>query len=76
VVQPIAEGDRLVLFSDGMYETLKADEAVGTYGEFVQDLARLEILSLRPEERLRRAQEGLGLALLEDDFSLVELRFQ
>ena len=56
------------------------DRVVGRRGwvtseEFVQDLARPDVLALRPEERLRHAQEARGAALLEDDFSLVEVRF-
>jgi len=75
VVQSVAEGARLLLFSDGIYEIFKPNEAVGTYEEFVQDLTRPDVLALRPEERLRHAQEARGAALLEDDFSLVEVRF-
>ena len=75
-VQPIAEGARLLLFSDGIFEIFKPGEAVGTWDEFVKELARPEILALRPQERLRRAREMRGATALEDDFSLVEVRFR
>jgi len=74
-VQAIAEDARLLLFSDGIFEIFKAGEAVGTWSEFVKELKRPEILALRPEERLRHAQEVRGAKALEDDFSLVEVRF-
>lgn len=74
-VQSIPEGGRLLLFSDGIFEIFKPGEAVGTWDEFLKELGRPEILALRPEERLRRAQEIRGATALEDDFSLVEVRF-
>jgi sigma-B regulation protein RsbU (phosphoserine phosphatase) len=74
-VQSVAEGGRLLLFSDGIFEIFKPGGAVGTWDEFVKELDRPEILALRPKERLRRAQEIRGATALEDDFSLVEVRF-
>jgi sigma-B regulation protein RsbU (phosphoserine phosphatase) len=74
-VQSVAEDARLLLFSDGIFEIFKPGEAVGTWDEFLKELDRPEILALRPEERLRRAQEIRGAPSLEDDFSLVEVRF-
>jgi sigma-B regulation protein RsbU (phosphoserine phosphatase) len=71
----VALGARLLLFSDGIFEIFQPGEVVGTFEEFVRDLARPEILALHPAERLGRAQKIRGAALLEDDFSLVELRF-
>jgi sigma-B regulation protein RsbU (phosphoserine phosphatase) len=76
MVQPIAEGARLLLFSDGIFEIFKPGETVGTWDEFVRELDRPEILAVRPEERLRRAQEIRGATSLEDDFSLIEARFR
>ena len=75
-VQSIAEDARLLLFSDGIFEIFKPGEAVGTWDEFLKELDRPELLALRPEERLRRAQEIRGATALEDDFSLVEVRFR
>jgi phosphoserine phosphatase RsbU/P len=75
VVQSITEDARLLLFSDGIFEIFKPGEAVGTWDEFVKELDRPELLALRPEERLRRAQKIRGATALEDDFSLLEVRF-
>ncbi|MHC1765798.1 MAG: SpoIIE family protein phosphatase [Verrucomicrobiia bacterium] len=66
---------RLLLFSDGIFEIFKPGEAVGTLDEFVKDLEQPEILALHPEERWKRAQQLRGAPSLEDDFSLVEVRF-
>jgi len=74
-IQSIRKGERLLLFSDGIFEIYKPDDSVGTLEEFIQELARPEVLVLRPQQRLVRAQETRGETLLEDDFSLVELQF-
>jgi len=73
--QPIPADARLLLFSDGIFEIFKAGEAVGTLEEFVKELRQPENLALRPEQRLHRAHEIRGATSLEDDFSLVEVRF-
>jgi phosphoserine phosphatase RsbU/P len=73
--EPVPPGSRLLLFSDGVFEIFKPGEAVGNLDEFVKDLAHPEILALRPEERWKRAQQIRGGPSLEDDFSLVEVRF-
>lgn len=73
--QTVAESARLLVFSDGIFEIFKRDEAVGTWDEFVKELEQPEILALSPQERLRRAQNIRGAKSLEDDFSLVEVRF-
>lgn len=74
-VQAIPAGARLLLFSDGIFEIFKPDGSVGNWDEFLKELEQPEIRALRPEERLRRAQAIRGAAALEDDFSLVEVRF-
>lgn len=74
-VQSVPEGARLMLFSDGIFEIFNPDGSVGTWDLFMKDLGRPDILTLRPEARLRRAQEIRGATALEDDFSLVEVRF-
>lgn len=74
--KPVWQGARLLLFSDGIFEIFKPDESVGTWDDFVQELEDPQVLALRPEERLRRAQTIRGAASLEDDFSLVEVRFR
>jgi sigma-B regulation protein RsbU (phosphoserine phosphatase) len=74
-VQRIPGGARLLLFSDGIFELFKPGERVGTLEEFVRELTQPGILALRPKERLRHAQDIRGATALEDDFSLVEVRF-
>lgn len=74
-VQSIAAEARLLLFSDGIFEIFKPSQAVGTWDEFLKELDRPEILALRPEARLRRAQDIRGAKALEDDSSFVEVRF-
>jgi hypothetical protein len=43
--------------------------------EFLTSFQQPRIQRLRPEERLKHAKRIRGRDLLEDDFSLVELRF-
>ncbi len=74
--QPIAAGSRLLLFSDGIFEIFGSDEKVGTWDEFMKELERPEILELRPAQRLKHVQEVRGAKDLEDDFSLLEVRFK
>jgi len=74
--QLIAAGSRLLLCSDGVFEIFRSDEKVGTWDEFMKELERPEILELRPAQRLRHVQEVRGAKDLEDDFSLLEVRFK
>lgn len=71
-VKPAA---RLLVLSDGIYEIFRGEDRVGTWGEFVASFSSPEIAALRPAERLRHAQKLRGAETLEDDFSLVEVRF-
>lgn len=43
--------------------------------QFLTSFKQPQIQVLRPEERLKNAKRIRGRDLLEDDFSLVELRF-
>ena len=74
-IQPVAAGSRLLVFSDGVFEIFQANEKTGTWDEFLTSFKEREIQGLRPEERLKNAKRMRGRDLLEDDFSLVELRF-
>jgi sigma-B regulation protein RsbU (phosphoserine phosphatase) len=74
-VHPVMLGSRLLVFSDGVFEIFQENEKTGTWDEFLASLKEAQIQTLRPEERLKNAKRIRGRDLLEDDFSLVELRF-
>ena len=74
-VQPVILGSRLLVFSDGVFEIFQGNEKTGTWDEFLTSFKQPQIQVLRPEERLKNAKGIRGRDLLEDDFSLVELRF-
>jgi sigma-B regulation protein RsbU (phosphoserine phosphatase) len=74
-VQAVEHGARLLLLSDGVFEIFHDDGRVGTWAEFVGAFESREVAALRPEARLRRALHARGADALEDDFSLVEVRF-
>ena len=65
----------MLVLSDGVYEIFRAEDQVGTWEEFVGGFNSPEIAALRPAERLAHAQKLRGADRLEDDFSLVEVRF-
>jgi len=73
--QPVAAGSRLLVFSDGVYEVFQGANHVGTWQEFVSSFAIPEVQTLSPAARLDRAKKARGADALEDDFSLLELRF-
>jgi len=75
MVQSVPQEGRLLLFSDGVFEIFKPDGSVGTWDEFLHELSHADVLDLNPEERLKRALAMRGRPVLEDDFSLVDLRF-
>ncbi len=74
----LAPGDRLFVFSDGVYEVNYADrpEIMMTVEEFAAELARPAPAGVRKVEDvvafIRRAQ---GRENFEDDFSLLEIQF-
>jgi sigma-B regulation protein RsbU (phosphoserine phosphatase) len=72
---PVASGSRLLVFSDGVFEIFQENEKTGTWGEFFSSFEQPQVQVLRPEERLKYAKRVRGRDLLEDDFSLIELRF-
>jgi len=65
----------LVVLSDGVFEILGDNDHTGTWAEFVASFSSTEVFALRPGERLQRAQQLHGAESLEDDFSLLEVRF-
>jgi sigma-B regulation protein RsbU (phosphoserine phosphatase) len=75
VVQSVVPGSRLLIFSDGVFEIFGPNEKVGTWEEFFASFNSTQTRILHPEERLKKAKQARGKDLLEDDFSLVELRF-
>lgn len=71
----VSPGSRLLVLSDGVYEILRPDQRTETWKDFLASFSSTQVQSLTPAQRLRRAQELHGAELLEDDFSLVEVRF-
>ena len=49
---------------------------MGTWDEFVAGFKSPDVSALNPSARLQRAQKIRGLDKLEDDFSLIEVRFR
>jgi sigma-B regulation protein RsbU (phosphoserine phosphatase) len=74
-IQPVESGARLLVLSDGVFEILRPNNQTDTWNDFVASFASPETAALRPAERLGRAQQLRGGELLEDDFSLMEVRF-
>jgi len=74
-LQPVAPGARLLVFSDGVFEVFQGAGRVGTWQDFLAGFRLPEVRKLRPAERFDRALKARGADTLEDDFSLLELRF-
>ena len=74
-VQPVPPASRLLVLSDGVFEILRDNGRTGTWAEFVDSFSVADTVALRPAERLRRAQQLHGADTLEDDFSLLDVRF-
>jgi serine phosphatase RsbU (regulator of sigma subunit) len=73
--RPVAAGARLLVFSDGVFELFREVDRVGTWQEFITTFELPEVQRLSPAARLERAQKARGAETLEDDFSLLEVRF-
>ena len=71
----VAPGARLLVFSDGVFEIFLERERVQTFEEFLAGFGSAEVFAMRPAARLKHAQQLRGAEILEDDFSLLELRF-
>jgi sigma-B regulation protein RsbU (phosphoserine phosphatase) len=75
---PIGSGDRLYVFSDGVYEVNYADrEGMMTVEEFAAGLAQPSPASTRKVDDMAAfVRQAQGRDNFDDDFSLVELRFK
>jgi serine phosphatase RsbU (regulator of sigma subunit) len=74
-IQSVPAGARLLVFSDGVFEVFQGADKVGTWQDFLTGFNLPEVRKLRPAERFERALKTRGADTLEDDFSLLELRF-
>ncbi len=72
---PVERGARLLVLSDGVFEIFGEGDRVGTWEEFMAGFGSPDVAALRPEGHWRRALAKRGAEALEDDFSLVEVRF-
>ncbi|HVV72763.1 MAG TPA: PP2C family protein-serine/threonine phosphatase, partial [Verrucomicrobiae bacterium] len=73
--EPVPSGSRLLVFSDGVFEVFQGSDRVGTWQEYAAEFQSVSLQNLRPEERFQRALSLRQAAVLEDDFSFLELRF-
>jgi sigma-B regulation protein RsbU (phosphoserine phosphatase) len=71
----VRPGDRLLVFSDGVFEIFLEGEGVQTFDEFIAAFSNEEVFAMKTAERLTRARQIRGDNLLDDDFSLLEFRF-
>jgi sigma-B regulation protein RsbU (phosphoserine phosphatase) len=72
----VAEGDRLLVYSDGAFEIEKPDGQMWQYPEFVERItAELGGDGDLIERHLRFVRELHAGEALGDDFSMVEVRF-
>ena len=67
-VRPAAD---LFVFSDGVFEVSSADGSMSTYEDFREKLGSADEI----EDCVRAARALRGGTLLEDDYSLVRVRF-
>lgn len=70
---PVQPGDRLFVFSDGAYEVLQPDGRLLDPDHFMRELTRGGEGSL--DRMIRFAYDARGQEGLDDDFSMVEVRF-
>jgi len=74
--RPITPGSRLYVYSDGVHEIHKADGDEWTFGEFVEFMAQPAAPGTSlPAELFKHVLTLNGSDILDDDFSIVELRF-
>ncbi len=72
----IPAGSRLYVYSDGCHEIHKADGQEWTFGEFVAFMGQsVEPSESLPAELLKHVRDLNGADVLDDDFSIVEVRF-
>lgn len=73
--QSIEAGARLLVFSDGVFEIFLGEDRVQTWEQFAVRFDSAEFAAMRPADRLKHAQQLRGAETLEDDFSLLDVRF-
>jgi len=72
----ISAGTRLYVYSDGCHEIHKVDGGEWTFGEFVEFMSqKVEPPVSLPAELLKHVRQLNGADVLDDDFSIVEVRF-
>lgn len=73
---PIQPGDRLYLYSDGVYEIQKTDGRMWSFSEFTALMGRpVEAGVSRIDRLLDHTRKLQGSELFDDDFSMLELAF-
>lgn len=73
--QLVPAGARLLVFSDGVFEIFQGADRVATWQHFLDDFSLAEVQKLSPKQRWECAPALRGAPVLEDDFSLLEVRF-
>jgi sigma-B regulation protein RsbU (phosphoserine phosphatase) len=68
-------GARLLVFSDGVFEIFLEGERVQTWDEFLGSFSEPRVFGMRAHEHLAHARQIRRAEVLEDDFSLLEVRF-
>jgi sigma-B regulation protein RsbU (phosphoserine phosphatase) len=72
----VPPGSRLYLYSDGVHEIHKADGDEWAFDEFVQFMSQPAGAAVSlPAELLQHVRQLGGREALDDDFSMVEVRF-
>jgi sigma-B regulation protein RsbU (phosphoserine phosphatase) len=71
----LTSGSRLVVLSDGVYEIENPTGQTGSYSQYFALFSTSAFASLTPKEQLEYARCVRGGGVLEDDFSLIDLRF-
>lgn len=76
VVVPIVPGSTLLVFSDGVYEITRPDGTIWTVNEFCDVASQKCVAPGSPLEHLVEIARSIrGQTVLEDDFSLLRVRF-
>ena len=72
----LAPGARLLIFSDGAFEILKADDTMWSWEEFLDDLAPQADNPNLMDDLYTRLKDLRGLDVLTDDLSILDIRFR
>ena len=71
----LSPGARLLIFSDGAFEILKADDTMWSWEEFLDDLAPQGGNPDLMDDLYSRLKELRGVDVLTDDLSILDIRF-